>query len=156
MKVTDPDLDRIPVGNIRVSRDLFAAVWRGASARDSERGTRGITDWYAGAVASTCTWIACAPVRSERGRGRLARSPATRKPGLAYEELIEEEFLLAERLEELWPDLAARPGWCEAVRATLRWAWRGTGPAPIDLADVEHAQASTTSASSASEVSTAP
>lgn len=54
---------------------------------------------------------------------------------MAYEELIEEEFLAAELLDVRRPDLVAdRPGWCEAVRATLRWAWRREGPPPIAVA----------------------
>lgn len=61
------------------------------------------------------------------------RSPATRRRGLAYEELIEEEFLAAQDLEQRRPDLAARSGWCEGVRATLRWAWRAEGPPPLEL-----------------------
>ena len=52
---------------------------------------------------------------------------------LAYEELIEEEYLAAQDLEQRRPDLAARPGWCEGVRATLRWAWRAEGPPPLEL-----------------------
>jgi hypothetical protein len=27
----------------------------------------------------------------------------------------------------------SRPGWCEGVRATLRWAWRHQGPPPLPL-----------------------
>ncbi|WP_328304475.1 hypothetical protein [Actinomycetospora sp. NBC_00405] len=51
---------------------------------------------------------------------------------LAYEELIEAEFLAAERLEETRPHLVrSRPGWCEGIRATLRWAWRREGPPPL-------------------------
>ncbi len=92
----------------------------------------GWTDWYAGAVALTCRWMAAAPLRTSRGGG-LVRSPATRRRVLAYEELIEEEYLAAQDLEQRRPDLAARPGWCEGVRATLRWAWRAEGPPPLEL-----------------------
>ncbi len=39
---------------------------------------------------------------------------------MAYEELIEAEWLAAARLEETRPHLAqSRPGWCEGVRSTL-------------------------------------
>lgn len=132
MEVTQSDVSGIPVGNVRVPRQEFIAAWQAASARDAEHGRRGITDWYAGAVALTCRWMAAAPLRTSRGGG-VTRSPATRRRTLAYEELIEEEFLAAQDLEQRRPDLAARPGWCEGVRATLQWAWRAEGPPPLEL-----------------------
>jgi len=50
----------------------------------------------------------------------------------AYEELIEAEYLAAELLDVRRPDLVgSRPGWCEAIRTTLRWAWRRSGEPPI-------------------------
>jgi len=53
----------------------------------------------------------------------------------AYEELIEAEFLAAEQLAWRRPDLVEhRPGWCEGIAATLRWAWRRNGPAPLPSA----------------------
>lgn len=53
---------------------------------------------------------------------------------MAYEELIEAEWLAGERLEETCPHLArSRPGWCEGVRATLRWAWRRQGSPPLEV-----------------------
>jgi hypothetical protein len=56
----------------------------------------------------------------------------TRRSVRAYEEVIEAEFLAAERLDQRRPDLVvARPGWCEAIRATLRWAWRHDWPPPL-------------------------
>jgi hypothetical protein len=133
VEVTWADIARIPIGNVRVPHRDFVAVWRGATVRGAEAGARGVTDWYTGAVALTCRWMAAAPTRTSRG-GALTRSPATRRRVLAYEELIEEEFLAAQDLEERRPELAARPGWCEGVRATLRWAWRADGPPPLDLA----------------------
>lgn len=135
MEVTEADVARIPPGNLRVSREDFAAVWRTAVEQDEEQARRGISDWYAGGVAVTCQWMATAPARSTSGPGRLTRSPATRRSRVAYEELIEQEFLAAERLDQTRPDLIeARPGWCEAVRATLRWAWRRQGPPPLEVA----------------------
>src|SRR4051794_14004206 len=134
MEVRTADVTGIPAGNIRVPRDEFAAVWRAASALDAARAERGVTDWYAGAVASTCRWLATAPTRSKRGPGRLTRSPATKRARLAYEELIEAEYLAAETLEQRRPDIAEHePGWCDGVRATLRWAWRRSGPPPVDV-----------------------
>lgn len=139
MEVTQSDIASVPPRHVRVPRDAFVAVWQAASARDGDQGARGVTDWYAGAVALTCRWIAAAPLRTPRGGG-LVRSPATRRRVLAYEELIEEEYVAAQDLERRRPDLAARPGWCEGVRATLRWAWRAEGPPPLELlatADLE-------------------
>lgn len=132
MDVTPSDIASIPAGNLRVRTDDFIALWQTASSRDAALGARGAIDWYAGAVALTCRWMAAAPVRTDSGGG-LVRSPATRKRVLAFEELIEEEFLAAQELEQRRPDLAARPGWCEGVRATLRWAWRADGPPPLEL-----------------------
>jgi hypothetical protein len=56
----------------------------------------------------------------------------------AYEELIEAEFLAAELLDIHQPALAQRrQGWCEGIRATLRWAWRHDGPPPLPLSAVQ-------------------
>lgn len=132
MDVTHADIVSIPSNNLRVPRSAFAELWLAASRRGAKQGEMGVTDWYAGAVALTCRWLAAAPTRNSRGGG-LTRSPATRRRLLAYEELIEEEFLAAQDLERRRPDLAARPGWCEGVRATLRWAWRAQGPPPLEL-----------------------
>ena len=134
MDVTPSDIACIPAGNLRVRTDDFVALWQTARSRDAALGAQGATDWYAGAVALTCRWMAAAPMRTDSGGG-LVRSPATRKRVLAYEELIEEEFLAAQELEQRRPDLAARPGWCDGVRATLRWAWRAEGPPPLELAE---------------------
>jgi hypothetical protein len=58
----------------------------------------------------------------------------TRRDEVAYEELIEAEYQAAERLDVRRPDLfTSPPGWCEGVRATLRWAWRHQGPPPLPL-----------------------
>lgn len=130
--VTHADVAGIPPGNLHVPRRDFVALWQAASARDAEQGDRGITDWYVGAVALTCRWMAAAPLRTGR-RGSLVLSPATRRRSLAHEELIEDEFLAAQNLEQRRPNLAARPGWCDGVRATLRWAWRAEGPPPLEL-----------------------
>jgi hypothetical protein len=132
VRVTDADIARIPLGNLRVPRAEFCAVWAAAEERDREQGERGITDWYAAGVVVTCRWLAGATVRSSTGRWFVAYSPATRRSVRAFEELIEAEYLAAERLAERSPDLlVSRPGWCEAIRGTLRWAWRHDGPPPL-------------------------
>ncbi len=134
MEVTEHDVARIPVRNLRVPLDDFVAVWRAARRRGWEQGELGVTDWYSGGVAATCTWIAGAMVQTPNGRRIPARSPATNRSATAYEELIEAEYLAAELLDVRRPNLLVhRPGWCEAVRATLRWAWRRNGPPPLDL-----------------------
>lgn len=52
----------------------------------------------------------------------------------AFVELIEAEYLAAERFEETQPRRATlQPGWGDGACATLRWAWRHQGPTPISL-----------------------
>lgn len=78
--------------------------------------------------------MACAIYRPPWGRPHPAEAPVTRTRASAYEELIEAEYLAAQRFEELYPSRAARaPGWGDGTRATLRWAWRGEGPPPIEV-----------------------
>jgi hypothetical protein len=128
------DVAGIPAGNIRVPQDEFVAVWRTASTRAEEQGAQGATDWYVVAVAVTCRWLATAPMRPKTGAHRLTRSPATKRARVAHEELIEAEYLAAETLEQRRPDMVEHePGWCEGVRATLRWAWRRSGPRPVEV-----------------------
>lgn len=132
--MTENDIERIPPRNLRVSRDEFVAVWVAAERRSTEQAERGVTDWYAGGVVATCRWMARAVVRPSSGAWRLARSPVTRHTTAAYEELIEAEYQAAELLDVRRPELlGSRPGWCEAIRATLSWAWRASAPAPITL-----------------------
>jgi hypothetical protein len=129
-----PDVASIPPGNLHVPREEFVAVWKAATVRDEEQAEHGVTDWYTGGVAVTCRWLASAPMRSATGPGRPTRSPATRRARIAHEELIEAEYLAAETLERCRPDIVVHePGWREAVRATLRWAWRRNGPPPIEV-----------------------
>ncbi len=124
-------VERIPRGNLRVPRAEFVAVWSAAAqAGSSDADTR---NWYAGGVAATCQWLACAIYTPPWGRPRPPRAPATGTRRFAFEELIEREYQAAERLAERRPALlVSQPGWCEGVRATLRWAWRHEGPAPFN------------------------
>ena len=134
MEVTENDVARIPAGNLRVSRDEFAMVWAAAEQRSAAEAARGVTDWYAAGVNVTCRWLAGAVTTSSDGRRRLPMSPVTERTATAYEELIEAEYLAAELLDVHRPRLlVSRPGWCEAIRATLRWSWRRNGPPPITL-----------------------
>ena len=126
MRVTEQDVAHIPVGNLRVRREEFAAVWAAAESRDDGR------DWFVAGVVVTCRWFAGATVRTSTGRSYVASSPVTRHAETAYEELIEAEYLAAENLDQRRPDLLhSRPGWSDGIRATLRWAWRRTGPPPL-------------------------
>lgn len=132
MRVTEQDIARIPRGNVRVPVAEFAQVWITAEQRCE---TPGLRDWYAAGVAMMCRWMAVATVRPEDGRRWYpAKAPVTHRNRQAYEELIEAEFLAAEKLmlKQPRPDwLADREGWIEAVCATLRWAWRRSGSAPL-------------------------
>lgn len=127
MELTEGDLGRIPARNLRVPRAEFVAVWVAAE---------GGTGWYVAGVATTCRWVARATVRPEAGPWHPARSPVLRRANLAFEELIEEEYLAAEVLDLRRPRpqwLVTRPGWIEGVCATLRWSWRRLGPAPLQV-----------------------
>lgn len=130
--MTPPDIDtaRVRAGNVRVPHQEFFAIWR--EARDVESAADGAHDWYAAAVALTCRWMAATPLQTALCGG-LPRSPATERACLANEDLIEAEWRAAQQLELHRPELASRPGWCDGVRATLRWAWRQEGPAPLQL-----------------------
>lgn len=134
MEVTEKDVERIPVRNLRVPLDEFVAVWAAAERRNTVQAELGVTDWFAGGVIVTCRWMARAVVRPSSGPRYLARPPVSRHDERAHEELIEAEYLAAEVLDVRRPDLVnSRPGWCEAIRATLRWAWRHSGQPPIDI-----------------------
>lgn len=134
MEVTENDIERIPVRNLRVPLAEFVAVWVAAERLASDQAEQRVTDWYTGGVIVTCRWLARAVVRPSSGPRYLARPPVSRRDERAYEELIEAEYLAAELLDVRRPDLVeSRPGWCEAVQSTLRWAWRRTGPAPVDV-----------------------
>lgn len=137
MLVGEREVERIPPGNLRVSRGEFAALWRAAEEQSTAQGERGTTDWVAGGVALTCRWLARATTDTSDGQRLLTPAPITKVSRLASEELIEAEYLAAETLAARTPPPAAvtsRPGYVDAVRATLRWAWRASGPAPVLVA----------------------
>ncbi|WP_281689925.1 hypothetical protein [Pseudonocardia thermophila] len=131
MEVTAERVARIPLGNLRVPRAAFAAVWTVAEQRNAAGDQ---VDWYAGGVGATCRWLAVAVMEGQPGGRALPPAPATRHRTPAYEELIEAEYIAAEQLGRHRPELVVdRPGWCEGIQATLRWTWRGEGPAPFDV-----------------------
>jgi hypothetical protein len=140
VRVTQADIARIPATNIRVRRDDFAALWAAAEQLCDEQGVSGVTDWYAGGVAATCEWLAAAVFRPAAGPRQDACSPATGRSARAYEELIDAECVAVERLLLRRPPpawLRRRPGWAEGIDATLRWAWRCSGPPPLRTADLD-------------------
>lgn len=137
VEVTVANLARVPAENLRVPRAEFGVVWAAAERQAAAEAARGVTDWYAGGVVVTCRWLAGAVVTDQTGRREPPYSPATDRSISAYEELIEAEYLVAEQLDLTRPDLIEhRPGWCEAIRATLRWAWRHSGPPPLNVTSV--------------------
>jgi hypothetical protein len=128
VELTTADIAGIPRGNVRVPLADFVALWR-TSERHQEIHPG---DWYSAGVVMVCRWLARATVRPSTGRWYLADAPATGRTVLAVEELIEAEYLAVVKLAMRQPRpawLADRPGWIEAVEATLHWAWHGYGPA---------------------------
>jgi hypothetical protein len=132
MEVTEMLLSEVPVGNLRVPRDEFGALWNEAERLSAAQAGRAAPDWYPAAVAMTCRWLAGAVVQDRAGRRAPAPAPATRRRTRAIEETVEAEYMAAEQLDRRRPDLVKhQPGWCEGIRATLRWAWRREGPCPL-------------------------
>jgi len=135
--VTPTDIARIPAENLHVSRAEFVAVWTAAERRQTEQARQHVTDWYVGGVVVTCRWLARAIVRPATGPFRPARSPVTHTTKMAHPELIEAECVAAELLDMRRPRptwLEGRPGWSQAIVATLNWAWRRTGGPPVEVA----------------------
>jgi hypothetical protein len=132
VEVTAHDVGKIPAGNIRAPRQEFAALWAAAEQYQREHPL----DWYGAGVVVTCRWLAEAIVRPANGHPHPARSPVTERTRGATPELIEAEYVAAEKLDMRQPRpawLRDRLGWIEAVCATFRWAWAHTGPAPLRM-----------------------
>jgi hypothetical protein len=132
MGATNSGALRIASENVRVPHDEFLVVWREAARREAARSEDQSPYWYVDAVAQTCRWMAAAPMRTALCGG-LPRSPVTRRACRARGELIEAEWQAAQRADRYPPEFVARPGWCEGVRATFRWAWCRQGPPPIQV-----------------------
>src|SRR6476620_1834085 len=105
MEVTELLLAGVPVGNLRVPRADFAAVWADAERLSSAQAGEVDPDWCPAGVAVTCRWLAGAVVEDQIGRRSPAPSPATRRQVRAIEELIEAEYLAAEQLGVRRPDV---------------------------------------------------
>src|SRR5512133_2853049 len=99
MEVTESLVAGVPVGNLRVPRAEFGALWVEAERLNAEQIGDADLDWYPAAVAVTCRWLAGAVVQDQLGRRILAPAPATRRRARAYEEVIEAEYLAAEQLD---------------------------------------------------------
>lgn len=139
VELTARVIDEIPRGNLRVPRSEFVAVWAEAErlCKDQRRRRSSGDAWYAVGVANTCRWIAGAYVVFNYPHGPKARpasAPITHSTARAHEELIEAELLAVERVAIRHPDgIDGRPGWLEAVEATLKWVWRGSGAPPLEI-----------------------
>ncbi|MFB9745478.1 hypothetical protein ACFFOU_30560 [Pseudonocardia sulfidoxydans] len=134
MRLSEREIGRIPPGNLRVPRGEFVALWVAAEELGSAQAGRGVTDWPLGGVVVTCRWVARAVTENGRGRRSPTRAPVTRRSVLAIEEELEAEYLASEKLlARPFPSvlMTGQPGYVEAVSATLRWAWRGVGSAPV-------------------------
>jgi hypothetical protein len=131
------DLERIPRRNLRVPVAEFGALWIAAERRFAEDPL----SWSLFGVVATCRWLAGAVVPTKDGQWRIPTAPVTRRGGTAYEELIEAECLAAEKLLFRRPVptwVQNQPGWLPAVVATFAWAWRRTGPPPIEVREHIH------------------
>ncbi|WP_344023903.1 hypothetical protein [Pseudonocardia kongjuensis] len=133
MTAVDQALHRVPTRNLRVARAEFGAVWTTAQRQAEADRQHGVAGWYTAGVIVTCLWLADAPHHPAWGRPHPARSPVGDRDISATEDSIEAEYQAAELMPEHQPWLLEqRPGWCEGIRATLRWAWRHDGPPPLD------------------------
>lgn len=132
MDLMASDIEKIPAGNLRVPRVEFARVWLAAERQQEAHPT----DWRIAGVVMTCRWLAGASVRPKTGPWYPAYAPVTERKGRAYEEVIVDECLAAEKLAMRRPVpswLESRPGWIEAIVTTLNWAWRHSGVPPIEV-----------------------
>mgnify|MGYP001125774120 CR=1 FL=1 len=131
--VTDREIARIPVGNLRVSRAVFSQLWREVEAcAAAETAREASTPRTAGLVLS-CRWIACSTTEVN-GRHFPAVRPIGRGAPIAYPELIEAEYVAAETAAaggQGAARFASKPDYVESVCAVLRWAWRRNGPRPV-------------------------
>ncbi|MEC3974568.1 hypothetical protein [Amycolatopsis sp. H20-H5] len=131
MELTGRDFERIPRGNVRVPKAQFERLWLAAEQLYEREQT-----WANYGVVQTCRWMARATVRPPNGQWRTADAPITNRFGQAYQEIIQEEALAADKLLFRQPVpywLTKRPGWALSVHLTFQWAWFGDGNPPIEL-----------------------
>ncbi|MGW1344690.1 hypothetical protein ACWCOV_26860 [Kribbella sp. NPDC002412] len=141
MELTARHFERIPRRNLRIPVREFARLWLVAERHDDAmKAADQAEDSYLRGVCATCEWLAGVIITVHGADGRPASvfrpSPVTGLQSKAYEELIAEETLAAERI--VADSLPGVPGFVDGVLATLKWAWRRSAEPPID---VERAQA---------------
>ena len=134
MDVSSAAVAKVPSLNLRVSRAEFGTLWAFAEHLATQPGPD--YDFLVG-VVFTCRWLAAQPVWSDLiSRAEMPAAPLTGRQHAAMSETVEAELVSAAAT-------AARRGvradLAHGVVATLTWAWRGTGAAPLNL---PHAAAS--------------
>lgn len=131
--MTDRDIAKIPARNLRVSREVFGEFWREVEAFAAAETARGASTSRTAGLVLTCRWVARSTT-DVNGRRFLAIRPIVSGDHLAYEELIEAEYIAAETALVRGSEtgrFANKPGYVESVCAVLRWVWRRNGPRPV-------------------------
>jgi hypothetical protein len=126
VEVSAEAIAKVPGENLRVSRREFGALWALAENLGGQPGDGGE---YLLGVILTCEWLADQPVPSVLPSrvAEMPGSPLTRRLQRPMPETIESELLAAHARRGGRPELA------RGVAATLEWAWRGKGRAPLDV-----------------------
>jgi hypothetical protein len=95
--VTDCAIARIPARNLRVSREVSGQFWREAEAFSAAETAAGCPSWRAGGLVIACRWLACSTTEVNGWRD-LALRPISGGTPVAFEELIEAEYVAADAL----------------------------------------------------------
>jgi hypothetical protein len=130
--------ERIPRANVRLRVGEFARLWLTVEGRVDAFEAADREDFFLTGVQSTCRWLAGAliSVKGVNGPTRVwSPSPISGAQVKAYEELIAEETIAAERAAV--GSVPGEPDFVDGVLATLLSAWRWSGVPPIE---VEQAQ----------------
>jgi hypothetical protein len=127
VEVSAETLATVPDANLRVPRAEFGALWALVELLATRPGP---DDDFLIGVLRTCRWLADQPVSSDsRERAEMPAAPFTRQQHAAMPETVEAEFVAAAAAGRR----GGRPELARGVVATLVWAWRGTGAAPLDI-----------------------
>lgn len=134
MDVSADAVAKVPGANLRVPRTNFGALWAFAEHVATQPGP---DDDFLVGVVFTCRWLAAQPVWSDLiSRAEMPAAPLTGRQHAAVPETAEAELVSASATAAR---RGARADLARGVVATLTWAWRGTGAAPLDM---PHAAAS--------------